>query len=290
MPTISGIVKDEFGQPCQAMVRAYRRSDGKFIGETISNATTGAYSITTLDTSPHVVYRLFGAVLNGDSYWPNVAASLHFSNGFTDSKGHTFTPYGTPTTEADATSPSGYAAVFNGSNYALAASNADFGIGTGSFTAEAWLKCAFTGSNMIAVDSRSSNSAVPWLFGVGSTGLFITYDGSNSRSGGQLIENAWNHVAYVRNGDACAAYVGGVRVQSWTSAADYGSARPIYLGENQAGYTERYTGRMAEFRLTVGACRYTSDFTPATGMRPDYANSVGAPTENAQIFDYVTPV
>ena len=55
MPTISGIVKDSAGEFAQRIVRAYRRDTGAFVGQAVSNASTGAYSITTAYSGEHFV-------------------------------------------------------------------------------------------------------------------------------------------------------------------------------------------------------------------------------------------
>ena len=51
MPVITGTVYDDQNNPVGGrIVRAYRRSDGAFIGEVVSTAGTGAFSIPCPDT------------------------------------------------------------------------------------------------------------------------------------------------------------------------------------------------------------------------------------------------
>jgi hypothetical protein len=49
--TFSGTVLDTTNNPIARAVRTIRRSDGYLLGETVSNASTGAYSITVPATS-----------------------------------------------------------------------------------------------------------------------------------------------------------------------------------------------------------------------------------------------
>lgn len=42
---VAGTVFDVDGDPASRIVRVYRRSDGAFVGQTLSDATTGAYSV-----------------------------------------------------------------------------------------------------------------------------------------------------------------------------------------------------------------------------------------------------
>lgn len=46
LPLISGVVRDSTNALAQRLVRAFKRSDASFLGYAISNATTGAYSIS----------------------------------------------------------------------------------------------------------------------------------------------------------------------------------------------------------------------------------------------------
>lgn len=43
--TVSGVIYDDASAPVARTVRIYRRSDGAFVGEATSDASTGAYSI-----------------------------------------------------------------------------------------------------------------------------------------------------------------------------------------------------------------------------------------------------
>lgn len=67
MPTISGTITDTNGNGVARTVRAYRRDTGVLMGEAESNASTGAYSITTTYSGEHNVVMLddaFGTVEN----------------------------------------------------------------------------------------------------------------------------------------------------------------------------------------------------------------------------------
>lgn len=45
LPVISGVVKDASGNLAERLVRAYLRSSGELLGQTLSNPATGDYSI-----------------------------------------------------------------------------------------------------------------------------------------------------------------------------------------------------------------------------------------------------
>lgn len=57
-PMLSGTVRDASNALVARVVRAYRRSDGILIGQTTSDASTGVFSIATLDATAHTVIVL----------------------------------------------------------------------------------------------------------------------------------------------------------------------------------------------------------------------------------------
>jgi hypothetical protein len=77
--------------------------------------------------------------------------------------------------------------------------------------------------------------------------------------------NAWNHIAWVRNGNSIQIFVNGIGNGGSAfnfNITDYG---PVTIGTNQNindGYA--YTGYIDELRVTVGYARYTANFTPPT--------------------------
>jgi hypothetical protein len=50
---MEGIVRDADDQPCARTVRAYRRHDGVMVGETTSDAVTGAFMLAIEPGSEH---------------------------------------------------------------------------------------------------------------------------------------------------------------------------------------------------------------------------------------------
>ena len=74
-----------------------------------------------------------------------------------------------------------------------------------------------------------------------------------------------------------------------TRTTSIGAAKP-YVGVNPDETNMGYRGYIRELEVFVGTALHFEDFTPPTAPFIDTANSVGAPTENAQIFDYVNPV
>lgn len=63
---ITGTVRNVSNVPVERKVRAYRRSDGELVAETMSNASTGNYTLKVYDPGPFDVQFLTadGELLN----------------------------------------------------------------------------------------------------------------------------------------------------------------------------------------------------------------------------------
>ena len=295
MPAISGITKDASGVPCQALVRAYRRSDGKFIGEAVSNASTGAYSISTLDTSPHIVQRIFGAVTEGYANNLQRIAALHLTgtNGattFPEVSGITTTQYGSTAISNAQTLFGGNSAYFNGSSGITLASLV--AIGTQDFTARCWVYPTATSTYESLFFSGGSNTVGSmWLNTQGSIIQVNTHEsgGNGGASTTRPAMNQWSFVEAVRKDGAMKISVSGVFGSSATRATSITVANPM-IGTNPDEANMSWRGYVREFEIFVGVALHFDNFTPPTASFLDSPTTVGEPTENAQIFDYVIPV
>jgi hypothetical protein len=67
LAAVSGVVYDDASAPCARVVRAYRRSDGALVDQTVSDAVTGAYELAcTDDEVDRVVLDDDGGALHND--------------------------------------------------------------------------------------------------------------------------------------------------------------------------------------------------------------------------------
>ena len=156
---------------------------------------------------------------------------------------------------------SGY---FDGTGDWLSLSSATaLGLSTGDFTVEAYVYVFAFSAIQAIFDGRSSFSASPWALSISSTGLARSYDGT-VRTGGQLIANAWNHVAWVRSGGTNTVYVNGAVGHSWTNGGDFGSSSPLLVGRTFPTDTDFLNGYIASGRIVKGTAVYTTTFTPPT--------------------------
>lgn len=291
MATISGTVKDEAGNFAARMVRAYRRSDGALAGQIVSNATTGAYSITTLDGTEHFAIVHDGVVTAGDPYWNNVVLAMHMDDvGLTDVKGHAVTLNGNASRSAAQSKFGGYSAYLDGTgDYITVPSGSDFAFGTGDFTVEFWFMQTVAGSPFL-IDCRptsSTNGAYVTTYINAGTVAFYTNAAARITSSA-ITTGAWYHVAVCRSGTSTRLFLNGTQTGStYTDPTNY-IASPVSIGASGNGLFP-LTGYFDDIRITKGVARYTANFTPPAAAFP-HGFSIGAPTTNALIFDNITPV
>lgn len=295
MPTISGITKDASGTPCEALVVAYRRSDMSIAGMVFSDASTGAYSITTADTSPHIVHRYFGAL--GDVNFSSLKIAAHFAGANNSTSfplvvgGITLAPSGDAKISSDHTLFGANMAKFDGTgDYLTASANTPFNHGTGDFTMRTKLWLNSVASYAPIVECRAAASFSSYVFGIYNTGglkLDFVYGASRLTSASTVPTGQIVDIEIARSSGTVMMFIDGVKdanTATVTAAIDSTQASPL-IGTNVDGnYLNGYLGEFQFFNK----CLHTATFTPPAATFIDYL--IGAPTENAQIFDYVTPV
>lgn len=298
MATISGTVKNEAGNFAQRIVRAYRRSDGAFASQAVSDATTGAFSCAALDTSAHYALTLDGEVAEYDPYWSNVVLAMHMdgANGsttFTDLKGVSFTASGGARISTGQSMFGGASLYLDGAGDYLDSGNISaFGFGTGALTVELFVRVdnASTGVNQDFLDFRTTNTARPFMFGIDISGKLRVYDGTVRISAVAFPSATWQHIAFTRQANGtCTLFQHGVPIITFTDSSDFGAANSCAIGRCTAYAGEYFAGYMDDLRITKGVARYTANFTPPSSAFPG-GPVPGTPTANALIFDNITPV
>ena len=198
-----------------------------------------------------------------------------------------FNPFGTST--AYSTSVIGGSGYFDGTgDYLNTANSSAFAFGTGDFTVECWIN---TGSNNVGLAEVDGGSTGYWMWHINAG----TMSWQNTRGGanlflitgaGAVCNNAWHHLAIVRNSSVTKAYWDGVEKASASDTTNYsgtgGNLNVAY--ESAAG--KILNGYMANFRIVKGTAVYTAAFTPPTAPLTAVTNtSILLNTVNAGIFD-----
>jgi Concanavalin A-like lectin/glucanases superfamily/Fibronectin type III domain len=218
----------------------------------------GAYSSASQPVTP----------VTGDQYFNNVSLLLHMDgiNGgttFSDVSGNAFavTSTGNVTTTTSTSVFGGASAAFAGGYLTIGSSSA-FGLGTGDFTIECWVRPTVGTGLQGLINVGRYDSGLLWRVGGATDSLYLNSSASNWNQSTNAPLNTWTHVALVRSGSSVVVYSGGASVHTRTSSADLNSANAVVIGTGAHNLSETFSGYIDELRITKGVARYTSNFTP----------------------------
>jgi hypothetical protein len=165
------------------------------------------------------------------------------------------------------------------SSYVSVPDSPDLEFGNGDFTIECFLYPEVLGGWVLSKDlvtlvgaSQVQYAAINWfgqsiLFFKGWTGGFPANFANSSMSIPSIPLNQWSHVAVARDVSIIRAFVNGEQIASVPIStfvnnvpAPLKIGSPAALNQSESGFI----GYLDEFRIVVGTCEYTSNFTPPT--------------------------
>lgn len=144
-----------------------------------------------------------------------------------------------------------------------------------NFTIEAWMNAISGGDSSIFVLSNNAQNQYLALNFDKTASVFNIY--LNSGTPTQTINvspalSGWQHVALVRRGSTVTTYLSGTAIGSTTNSSALGYTPTANMlcrvGGGVAGSKRYYEG----VRVTSGVARYTSNFTPPSGVFPAYGS------------------
>lgn len=250
MPAVGGFVFDSSGAPADREIRVYRRDTGALLGKTRSSGGGG-----------------------GDPHFDKVSLLLHMdgadgSTAFTDSSGAPIAAVAMGNAKISTAQSvfGGASGVFDGSantrldvsSPALSfASDDDFCIEglmfPSAITTYAYLCGSRTGpENVQLCRVESANGQV-----------ISALSGGDVLVSAAVPRDAWGHFALVRASGTLSFYYNGVLQASKASASAFAVTA---IG---AGYNTPGSQYIDELRITKGAARYTTNFTPPDARFPD---------------------
>ena len=161
-------------------------------------------------------------------------------------------------------------------DYIGIASNDDFGFGTGDYTVEGWIYPTTAGNSRCIIDFRAgagTDNAVFVGININNKPYFLVNNVAEIVATTSVTQNAWNHIALVKNSGTTTLYLNGVSQGTYADAVDYGVAKPLIIGNTFAA-TAAFAGYIDEFRVTKGLARYTANFGVPGGEFVSDANTV----------------
>jgi hypothetical protein len=248
-----------------------------------TNRTISSTPTTALTADANTIFLSLN--LNRFQYTDSTAAYTNISATGSPSV-VAFSPFAP--TAAYTTAAVGGSGYFDGTgDYLSTPYNANLALGSGNFTIEAWVytnqASGFPsvfgrwsnalGSSWDLRASSADNSNKPvFAFNDGTTNTII------SSSGGSVADNAWHHLAAVRNGNTITLYVDGSSVgsASFSGTIAARTSTPQYVGYNDSN---SFQGYISNCRLITGQALATGNFTPPTA--PVTASAVGWTGANA---------
>lgn len=231
------------------------------------------------------------------------------SNRFVDNSASPFTltVYGTPSVQAFQPFPGpttwsasvlGGSGYFDGSgDYLTFATNTAFSFGTGDFTIECW---TYTGDNsIIGGYSRNPLTIGEINFYIriaayhgGTDGSIVPYNvqtAANILSSTVVIkDNAWHHIAFVRESGTAKLWVDGIYQGSAALSTNFSNTNTNAIGALNSSGLGPYNGYVSNVRVVKGTAVYTgtSNITvPTSPLTAISGTSVLTNFTNAGIFD-----
>ena len=176
----------------------------------------------------------------------------------------------------------GSSAYFDGNGDYLSlgaqAAAAPFGLGTGAFTIEAWIKPDSTANNGaiygnygrdVGGANRDGSHILRLSSGKIQLYVFTAAAVVDLQSTSTIPTNAWTHVAVTRSGTTVRMFVNGVLESTLTSSVNLTSdpvnpptAGAYWQFADAIEPTSYFNGYIDDIRITKGVARYTANFTP----------------------------
>lgn len=294
MATLSGTVSGVGGAGLQRLVRVFKRSNGAFVGTTVSNSSTGAWSITTADTSEHFAI-VHDAV--GNPYIDNLVLGLHMNgtNGsttFTDVSGNTVTALGNAQISTAWSAYGGASGLFDGSGDGLSVpDSSSLRFGTGDFSIRFHQRYnSLTGFQTLFSKGYSVAGGILIQTGNGD-GKINVYQGVTptlivAETGSALSTGTDYFVEIERSGGTMTIRRNGTSVGSASNSTDFNATSIIYIGGGSVtGFNNYYyNGYLDDMQIYKGV----SPIDHATPTE-QFFDAISGGNENALIYDRLVP-
>ena len=283
---LSGTTKDASNSFAARNVRVYHRESGEFIGSTVSDATTGAWKIATPRSGVHVAVAHDGTANAINNRLLAIPYSGTHGSTTTDELGG-----GLVSLRGGATITTSFADPFGGYSGVLslptgAAGSSCFKLPTivgasGDFHMRAWVyrTANSTGNLFVAYTDWLVNpsSGVQWQFdtasSIGMARALIAWDVTSTTIPSL---NTWTFIQVRRTGNTLALFNGATQTASVTLTATYANATGAELISGFTGYA-----------CDLEVLPYADSVTVPTAR---LKRRTATPTENALIYDDITPV
>ena len=168
----------------------------------------------------------------------------------------------------------GKCAYFNGSSRLTLPDYADLHFGSGDWTID-WREYKTLAKGSVFNLNSTSGGLGVLAEHMDGTQLYISSGSAwelvSAAPAFPLALNQWVHRALVRNGSRLVSYQNGTKVWESMISGDPVSSNLVgsFIGSHgDPGNPDYFTGYLDEFRVSIGAARWTAGFVPPTGPYP----------------------
>lgn len=243
-------------------------SDGLITSDIVSAGSNIDLTVTASDGSGQSAQQYLNVRWVNDIYWRHVSSLQHFegvdgSTSFVDDTDKTWSGSGTNYGISSAQSKFGSCLHLQSASI-VSDSYSDLSFNTGDFTVEFWIYCtnAAVQENIWGIGSNPlSSSCTAQIYKLGGSFRYWTGADLITSSSSAVIANQWQHIAVSRSGDSVKLFVDGFQVGSTATDSRNHAGTKQGIG---TGSVPLYNTFIDEIRITTGASRYGSNFTPAT--------------------------
>ncbi len=241
------------------------------------NNQTLTSTISPTSNNPKIALAVWSTQSASDPFFSSVVLLTPFdgANGSTGSPGmddvssakHGTAIIGSPAQISTAQFEFGLSSlIVNGSDNVSFPNSADWQLGSGSFTIEAFIRPANISSVGMIVTLWGDSGSFGWhLFQNNATlGWEVSTTGGNAftdLTGGTLVANTWHAICVDFNGSKYRLYLNGTMVSSFSTPRTlFASVSPLFIGANASVVNPfPFNGFIDEIRITKGIARYASD-------------------------------
>lgn len=209
-----------------------------------------------------------------DPFIGNVRILLHFNGNAVDTGSAALSNSSSSVSYSLSPAQFDQSANFTASNSAAVtvAASALASVGTGDFTVEFWWYPTTLSSGIYFLAGESLAGGASIYFHVdGPSSLGFFFLGNAATRSATIAVNTWHHIAMSRSGTDGHVFVDGVELWAPTVSASQGTSVQWHIGSATPLAGAGTGGRcyIDDFRLTVGACRYTAGFARPSSEFPD---------------------
>lgn len=219
----------------------------------------------------------------GNDAFTKILLHMDGSNGgttFTDVNAGGSSHIWTPTNATTSTSSFkfGGASLLGATGYITSPAHADFNIGTNDAAIDFWLNNNGVGSagyTFLGQSDSGGNAVSRSVLFTRASGAGVIQVTITSSGGAALITlqsttgfastSTWNHIALTKSGTSFRLFINGTQEDTTkTLASVNASPQPFTIGRG-GDQASGFSAMIDEFRLSVGASRWTANFTPPIG-------------------------